>query len=106
MIRVPKNREPTHPGEMLEEEFLEPLDMSQSELARRIGVPFQRINLLVNRKRAMTVDTSLRLQRLFGMEAGFWLNCQLRWDLYYAQKMPSSKDIDKIQPLEVANSGA
>ncbi len=85
MVRVPTHRPPTHPGEMLLEEFLEPLRITQTELAERIEVPFQRVNSLVNGRRALTPDTALRLSRVFGTTPGFWMNHQLRWDLYPAK---------------------
>lgn len=84
MIRVPTHREPTHPGEMLFEEFLRPMALSQRDLAEGIHVPYQRINELVHKKRGMTPSTALRLEKFFGMSAGFWMNLQLRWDLYQA----------------------
>jgi addiction module HigA family antidote len=71
---------------MLLEEFLEPLGMTQSELAERIGVPFQRVNSLVNGRRSLTPDTALRLSKFFGTSAAFWMNHQLRWDLFFAQR--------------------
>jgi addiction module HigA family antidote len=71
---------------MLLEEFLKPLDLTQSELAEGIRVPYQRVNELVNGKRGITPSTALRLAKYFGMSAGFWLNLQLRWDLYHAQR--------------------
>ena len=81
MLRIPKRRRPIHPGEMLQEEFLKPLDLSQVELAHRIGVPFQRVSQIVRRRRGVTPDTALRLARLFGTTPNFWLNLQQRWDL-------------------------
>lgn len=86
MVRTPKEREPTHPGVMLREEFLIPMKISQRELADGIHVPYQRINELINKKRGITPSTALRLARFFGMSAEFWLNLQVRWDLYKAQK--------------------
>ena len=76
MIRVPTNRQPTHPGEMLREEFLVPLKISQRELADAIHVPYQRINELVNQKRGVTPSTALRLARFFDVSADFWINLQ------------------------------
>ena len=84
MVRIPTHRAPTHPGEMLLEEFLKPLGLTQSECAERIGVSYPRVNELVHGKRSMTPDTALRLERFFGVEAQFWLNLQLGWDLYEA----------------------
>ncbi len=86
MIRVPTHREPTHPGEMLLEEFLKPMDLSQRDLADAIRVPYQRVNELINKKRGMTPSTALRLAKFFGNSPGFWMNLQLRWDLYQAQQ--------------------
>jgi len=84
MVRVPTHREPTHPGEMLLEEFLKPMSLSQRDLAEAIHVPYQRVNELVNRKRGGTSSTALRLAQYFGTSAAFWLNLQLRWDLHHA----------------------
>lgn len=86
MVRVPTNREPTHPGEMLIEEFLTPMGISQRDLAEAIHVPYQRVNELVNRKRGITPSTALRLGKFFQISAGFWLNLQMRWDLHKAQQ--------------------
>jgi len=102
MVRIPTNRPPTHPGEMLREEFLTPYGITQKDLADRIGVSFVRINELVNGKRGMTPDTALRLERLFGMEAQVWLNLQLSWDLYHALHSPDAKKIQKIKPYRAA----
>ena len=85
MVRIPTNRPPTHPGEMLREEFLEPMNISQRDLANAIHVPYQRVNELVNRKRGVTPSTALRLAKFFGVSADFWLNLQIRWDLFRAQ---------------------
>ena len=86
MIRTPTNRPPTHPGEMLLTEFLEPMNLTQRQLADGIHVPYQRINEIVNGKRGVTPSTALRLAKFFGMSSDFWLNLQLRWDLYHVQK--------------------
>ena len=85
MVRIPSHRPPTHPGEMLRAEFLEPFEISQRELADAIRVPYQRVNELVNQKRGITPSTALRLARFFGVTAEFWLNLQVRWDLYRTQ---------------------
>ena len=81
MVRVPTHRAPTHPGEMLLEEFLTPMDLSQRDLAERIHVPYQRVNELVNGRRGITPSTALRLAKFFGISPDFWMNLQLRWDL-------------------------
>jgi antitoxin HigA-1 len=97
MIRVPTHGAPTHPGEMILEEFLKPLEMTQTEFARRIGVAWTRANQIIRGKRSVTPDTALRLERLFGMPADFWLTLQLRWDLYHAIHSPGAKAIEKIE---------
>ncbi len=96
MIRIPTNRAPTHPGEMLVEEFLIPMQITQRELATAIHVPYQRVNELVNQKRGVTPSTALRLARFFGVSADFWLNLQMRWDLYKSQKS-ESVELNAIQ---------
>ena len=97
MIRIPTNREPTHPGEMLLEEFLIPMGMTQRELAKAIHVPYQRVNEIVNKRRGVTPSTALRLAKLFEMSEDFWVNLQLRWDLYRAQQA-EARQLEKIQP--------
>ncbi len=96
MIRVPTNRTPTHPGEMLLEEFLNPMELTQRALADAIHVPYQRVNDLINGRRGMTPNTALRLAKFFGNTPAFWMNLQLRWDLYFAQQ-EDKQVIDSIQ---------
>jgi len=102
MVRIPTHGPPTHPGAMLLEEFLKPLGVTQRDLATRLGVSYPRINELIHGKRGMTPDTALRLERLFGMEAQFWLNLQLAWDLYHAVHSPAAKQIRRIKPIRAA----
>ena len=90
MVRVPTSRTPTHPGEMLLEEFLNPMGLTQRELADNIRVPYQRVNDLVHGRRGITPGTALRLAKFFNMSADFWMNLQLRWDLYFAQQDESN----------------
>ena len=104
MVRVPTDRQPTHPGEMLREEFLESMGITQQELARAIDVPFQRINEVVNGKRGITPATALRLARFFGNSAGFWMSLQQRWDLYRAQRS-EAEALNKIRPRETSHIG-
>lgn len=96
MVRVPTDRKPTHPGEMLLEEFLRPMNLTQRDLAEGILVPYQRVNEIVNGKRGITPSTALRLAKFFGNSPGFWMNLQLRWDLYHARESESN-DLKKIQ---------
>ncbi len=86
MVRIPTHRAPVHPGEMLLEEFLLPMGITQRELADAIETPYQRVNEIVNGKRGITPSTALRLARFFDMTPDFWMNLQLRWDLYHAQQ--------------------
>ena len=103
MVRIPTNRQPTHPGEMLLKEFLLPMGLTQRQLADAIQVPYQRVNEIVNRKRGITPSTALRLARFFGSTPDFWMNLQLRWDLYQAQASEQSI-LDGIHPLGEAQS--
>ena len=80
MARVPTHREPTHPGEMLLEEFLRPMGITQRQLAEAIHVPCQQVDELVNGRRGITPGTALRLGKYFGTTPGFWLNLQALWD--------------------------
>lgn len=90
MVRVPTHRAPTHPGEMLLEEFLKPGGLSQRDLADAVHVPYQRVNELVNGRRGITPATALRLAKFFGTTPGFWMNLQMRWDLYHAKRDESA----------------
>ena len=78
---TPKSMKPSHPGEILLEEYLKPLGISRYRLAKNISVPPRRINEIVHGKRAITADTALRLARFFGSSDRFWLNLQVRYDL-------------------------
>ncbi|NOZ08985.1 MAG: HigA family addiction module antidote protein [FCB group bacterium] len=98
MVRIPSHRLPTHPGEMLLEEFLKPMGITQKQLALAIHVPFQRINEVVNAKRGITPGTALRLSVFFGNTPDFWMNLQQRWDLYRAQ-LRESEELQKIQSI-------
>lgn len=98
MVRVPTHRAPSHPGEMLLREFLEPLGLTQTEVAERMEIPFQRLNSLVNGRRGITPDTALRLSKVFGTTPGFWMNHQLRWDLFHA-KEDAKEELERIEPL-------
>jgi len=104
MIRIPTHRAPTHPGEMLLEEFLAPMGMTQRELADAIHVPYQRVNEIIRRRRGVTPSTALRLGKFFGMSAEFWMNLQLRWDLYYAQEA-ERETLRAIRPRAPASAG-
>jgi len=98
-MRISTHREPTHPGEMLREEFLLPMGISQRDLADAIHVPYQRVNELINKKRGVTPSTALRLAKFFGVTADYWLNLQIRCDLYHAQQSEKT-DLDSIQGFQ------
>lgn len=100
MIRIPTHRAPTHPGQMLSEEFLKPMGITQRELADSIHVPYQRINEIINGRRGVTPSTALRLSKFFSVSPDFWLNLQLRWDLFFAQQAESN-ELDSIHPVSV-----
>jgi addiction module HigA family antidote len=92
---------PIHPGEVLLEEFLEPMGVTQHRLAVAIGVPPRRINEIVHGKRRITADTALRLSRYFGTTDRFWLNLQTRFDLE-TEKHKLGTALDDIRPLQSA----
>ena len=98
---LPTHRPPTHPGEMLLEEFLKPLGMTQTELAERIHVSYPRVNEVINGHRGVTPDTALRLSKLFGTSAEFWLNGQRNWDLWHALRSEDARDLNTIRPIAV-----
>jgi antitoxin HigA-1 len=97
--RLPRKRPPTHPGEMLLEEFVKPIGVTQVELARRLGVSYPRLNEIIKGRRAVTPDTALRLSRVLGMSADFWLGLQHDWDLWQAMNGPGAKEIRRLKPL-------
>lgn len=103
MVCVPTHRPPTHPGEVLLEDFLRPMKLTQRELADAIGVPYQRLNEIVNGRRGISPCTALRFAKVFGNAAGFWLNLQMRWDLYHAQQAEADV-IESIQPRQAAET--
>jgi antitoxin HigA-1 len=85
MRKLPTHRPPTHPGEMLMEEFLKPLGIPQTAFAERLGVPYPRLNELIHGKRGVTPDTALRLARVL--------------DLWHAMRSPEAKRIEKLEPI-------
>jgi addiction module HigA family antidote len=93
---------PVHPGEVLLEEFLRPLGVSQYQLAKAIDVPARRINEIIHGQRRITADTALRLSRYFGTSERFWLNLQSRYDLE-TEKDRLGAALDGIRPLSAAS---
>ncbi len=102
MNSTPKNgMRPIHPGEVLREEFLVPLDMSANRLAQVLGIPTNRITEIVGARRGVTADTALRLARAFGTTADFWMNLQKTHDLRKAE-IELGAEIKAIKPLPIA----
>ncbi|MEX0805533.1 MAG: HigA family addiction module antitoxin [Candidatus Binatia bacterium] len=97
--RLPTKRPPTHPGEMLLEEFLKPLGISQSGFAVRLGISFPRLNEIIRGKRGVTSDTALRLAQVLGMSADFWLGLQQDWELWHALRSTKAAAIARLEPL-------
>ncbi len=97
-----KNKQlpPIHPGEVLMEEFLEPMGISQYRLAKDISVSPRRINEIVHGKRAITADTALRLGRFFGMSPQFWLNLQTRYDLEVTEDLLEDRLNNEVHTLQ------
>ncbi|MGI8445602.1 MAG: HigA family addiction module antitoxin [Streptosporangiaceae bacterium] len=93
---------PVHPGEILLVEFLEPLDVSQYQLAKPVDVPARRINEIVHGQRRISADTALRLARYFGTSEWFWMNLQARYDLE-VEKDRLGAALEDIQPLSTAS---
>ena len=92
---LPKHRPPKHPGEMLLKEFLEPLEVNQSEFARHLGWTFARLNEIVRGRRRVTADSALTLGEALGTGPEFWLNLQRDWDLWH-----SLRDHSPVPPLK------
>jgi antitoxin HigA-1 len=99
-VRIPSDRPPTPPGEMLLEEFIRPLGMTQAELADRIGVSYVRLNEIVNSRRGITPSTALRLAKALGTTPQFWLNGQLAADLYrVSHDEEELRQLERIEPV-------
>ena len=95
-IRIPSHRAPTHPGEILNEEFLVPLGITRSALAAFIHVPSSRVRDIVNQRQGVSTDTALRLAKFFGTSPIFWMNLQLRWDLFHTERS-EKRSLNTIQ---------
>ena len=93
---LPTHRRPTTPGEVIKAEFLEPLKITQTQLAEAMDIPLQRLNLIINGKRAVTPDTALRLSKALGCSIKFWLNLQQSVELYDAITGPASSALERV----------
>ena len=101
MVRIPTHRQRTHPGEMLLEEFLLPMGITQRRLADAIHVPYQRVNEIVHGRRGVTPATALRLSRFLGVSPDLWMSLQLRWDLWQAEQSETD-ELSVIRPYQPA----
>lgn len=101
-MRLPKNRRPTHPGEIFLEDFLIPLGITQKEAAERLRMSYPRMNEIVKGKRSVTPDTALRLARFTSTEPEFWLNLQQAIDLWNALHSDQATELEEIKPAHVA----
>ena len=103
-MSVNKLLDPITPGEVLREDFMEPLGISINQLSRDLSVPPNRISEIVNGKRSITADTALRLQRYFGVEAQFWLNLQTEYDLRMMKRKIWSDIERRIIPVQTSET--
>src|SRR3954462_12823687 len=94
---------PLHPGEVLQHDFLAKHGITQVELARLLGISFPRLNLILHGKRSISPDTALRLERIFGKPAEFWLDRQVSWDVYQVRHSSVGRSIARIAPLKRRN---
>jgi addiction module HigA family antidote len=101
-MRLPKNRRPTHPGQVFLEDFLVPLGITQKDAAERLQMSYPRMNEIVKGKRSVTPDTALRLARFTSTEPEFWLNLQQAVDLWNAIHSEQASELDNIKPAHVA----
>jgi len=101
-MRMPTNRPPIHPGEILLEEFMKPYGMTQTDIAKRIGVSRKHISEVVNGRKGISTDIALRLSRLFGTSPELWLNGQLAWDVWHAIHGESSYKLEAIEPVAIS----
>jgi addiction module HigA family antidote len=97
-----KKLKPIHPGEILLEDFLKPMGISQYRLAKDTNVPVRRINEIVQGKRSITADTALRLARFFGTSPELWINLQTHYELEIAKDSLNGRLIKEVKPLKVA----
>ncbi len=99
---LPTNRRPTTPGEIIKDEYLIPLGVSQARLAEAMGIPLRRLNMIIKGERSVTPDTALRLNKALGGSTKFWLNLQQDVDLYDAIIISANSNINRIQRVGVA----
>lgn len=102
---LPTHRPPTHPGEMLLEEFLKPSGLTQADAARRMGMPFQRLNAIIRGRRAVSAETAVLLEAFTRMDAEFWLTLQTAWDLWHLRRRMRRPRVTPIaRPRTIAHA--
>ena|ERR1700733_3275544 len=106
MPTIPRYRRPTTPAELLVKDFLEPLTITPRAFARRLGLSCARFDDILNERAPVTADTALRLARVLGMSAEFWLNAQLVLDLYEAMHSAGASDIAALEPIAELRSAS
>ena len=99
--RLPINRPPTHPGEMLFEEFIKPLNFTIQEAAQHLGISYFHLNEIIKGHSRVTPETALRLSQVFGMSADFWLGLQQDWDIWHTINRPEAEEIFKLEPMKL-----
>ncbi len=102
-MKIPTNRPPIHPGEILLEEFMKPHGMTQTAIARRIGVSRKYISEVVNGRKGISTDVALRLSRLFGTSPQLWLNGQISWDVWHAMRGKNAFKLETIEPVATSS---
>ncbi len=93
------DRPPTHPGEMLNEEYIKPMEMTQVAFAHQLGVSHPRLNDLIHARRGMTLNTALRLEQVLGASAGMWMQLQQNWDLWHMRRRPVMREIETLTQI-------
>jgi antitoxin HigA-1 len=106
VLEIPENRRPTTTGEMLVEEFLKPLGVTQAQFARHIGMTSARLGEILSGRRPLTLDTALRFEKAVGMSAVSWLSLQFMVDVYDARAGKRSKAIERIRKIEALRSAS
>ncbi len=99
-VRIPTHREPEHPGVILLEEFIQPHGLTITRAAELLKMDRQRLDAVIHGRRSVTPDTALRLERLFGASAAFWLNLQQVYDLWHAMRAPGVEEMEEIERLD------
>jgi addiction module HigA family antidote len=98
-MRIPSNRSPIHPGEILLEEFMKPYDLTSIDLSEKIGIPYEEIDAVINGQKAIDIAMALYLSELFGTSPELWINGQIQWDIWHFLHGKESKKLENIQPI-------